>query len=280
MNYSAIREPIEHGTFDFPLAYYAVDEHHPRYQMMLHWHPEQEILHVRRGRITLELDGKTMTVQTGDTVLIGGGVCHGGIPEDCIYECIVFDLSGLLGGGTRAARQLRPLLQREMTFLPRVPRGTELDGSINALFAAVRERQSGYELLVQGCLLLVMGQVLRWGLLRPMPVGHARHFRPVQEAIRYIETHYAEPITLQQLAQTSGLSRKYFCSFFRDVTSHTPIDYLNRYRMEIAAERILTEETPLSQIAGECGYTDAAYFSRLFRRYTGTTPSDYRRRAE
>ena len=65
MHYLDYSEKIQHGTPDFPLAYYYVDEKHPRYHMPMHWHREVELLRVLRGRLRLYADNAVLTVEAG-----------------------------------------------------------------------------------------------------------------------------------------------------------------------------------------------------------------------
>lgn len=92
MNYSNLYESKKRGTFDFPIELYYVDSLTPRYEMPLHWHLEYELITVLRGSFELSLDGEKTVMYPGDCAFINGGVVHGGIPDGCIYECLVFDL--------------------------------------------------------------------------------------------------------------------------------------------------------------------------------------------
>ena len=85
----------QHGTEEFPCGYYSIDKDCPTFHMPLHWHTEFEIILVRTGRFHLTLNGVPHRLYAGDMAFIGGGVLHGGSPEgdDCVYDCVVFDLS-------------------------------------------------------------------------------------------------------------------------------------------------------------------------------------------
>ena len=88
----------------------------------------------------------------------------------------------------------------------------------------------------------------------------------------------AGALTLAELeAAEAALEPKYFCRVFRQITGRTPINYLNYYRVECAAELLCTTQGSITDIALECGFGDVSYFSRMFRRYKGQTPGQYRR---
>lgn len=84
-------EHRRHGTEDFPLEYYLVDNSHPRYKMSHHWHSETELLYIQKGHFLLSLNGKEYTLGEGDLCYISSGALHGGMPQDCTYECLCFN---------------------------------------------------------------------------------------------------------------------------------------------------------------------------------------------
>ena len=113
MNYSELYENEKRGTFDFPIELYYVDSSSPRYQMPLHWHLEYELILIMQGSFYLSVDGKDYHMEAGDCAWIGDGVVHGGIPNDCIYECVVFDLGTLLHDTPVCARSAAEFMADE-----------------------------------------------------------------------------------------------------------------------------------------------------------------------
>ncbi len=97
----------------------------------------------------------------------------------------------------------------------------------------------------------------------------------IKNTLRYIEEHFSEAISLEDLAHAAGLNANYLCRFFKAATLYTPIEYVNRYRIDQACHRLSTAKESITQIALQCGFQDTSYFIRLFRRYKGTTPSRY-----
>lgn len=72
------------------------------------------------------------------------------------------------------------------------------------------------------------------------------------------------------------MSPKYFCRYFLALTGNRPLEYVNRYRIELAAERLGTKGESINEIAFDCGFKNPGYFARLFKRYKGLSPSAYR----
>ncbi|MDF2927706.1 MAG: AraC family transcriptional regulator [Paenibacillaceae bacterium] len=94
----------------------------------------------------------------------------------------------------------------------------------------------------------------------------------VDDAISYIQSHYAQPLTLSHLAERYQMKAKYFSYLFHKYTGIGPIDYLIRYRMNRAHELLLTGQYSVSAVARSVGYPDSYYFSRLFKKYAGFPP--------
>jgi AraC-like DNA-binding protein/ligand-binding sensor protein len=103
-----------------------------------------------------------------------------------------------------------------------------------------------------------------------------RHASALRKAERYIWDHYTRRISLQEIAEISGLSAPYFSTIFKEEMGENLSSYLNRLRVEKAG-RLLTETgLSLSEIAGSCGFEDQSWFSKIFKNYTGISPGKYR----
>ena len=96
MRYLAAHERAARGTFDFPIELYHVDISHPRYEMPFHWHMEAELLFVLEGELALSVEGTEYAAHPGDCFFLPGGAIHGGSPDHCVYECLVFDMDRFL----------------------------------------------------------------------------------------------------------------------------------------------------------------------------------------
>lgn len=98
----------------------------------------------------------------------------------------------------------------------------------------------------------------------------------IKPALSYIENHYNENISLDDLARTAGFNKRYFCKIFKSLTTKTPIEYLNIYRINIAKKMLLDNPTiSVSEVAYACGYNDSAYFIRIFKKLCNTTPAKF-----
>ncbi|OMF37598.1 hypothetical protein BK133_05985 [Paenibacillus sp. FSL H8-0548] len=95
----------------------------------------------------------------------------------------------------------------------------------------------------------------------------------MDQTIGYIRHHYMEPITLDSLAEQHGMKAKYFSHLFRKYTGIGPINYLIQFRMNHAYELLVAADFSVREIARSVGYSDAYYFSRLFKKHYGMSPT-------
>ena len=107
-------------------------------------------------------------------------------------------------------------------------------------------------------------------------VSSVNYSLPVRLACEYIEKNFQENINLNKISNYVSLSKNYFCNIFKKETGITIWDYLIRIRMEEAKKMLLETEQKTYDISEKTGYDDPSYFGRLFKKYTGFTPTEYR----
>ncbi len=97
----------------------------------------------------------------------------------------------------------------------------------------------------------------------------------VQKTVQYIEQHYDEDLTVEQLANMAGMVRWQYSQKFKTLTGKKPTDYVAHLRINQAKELLRNTTDPLSKIARQIGFKDEYYFSRCFHKLTGNTPREY-----
>ena len=94
--------------------------------------------------------------------------------------------------------------------------------------------------------------------------------------MRYIRENYSRDISLDEVSREVNISPYYFSKLFKDSTDQNFIEYLTNLRMEKARELLLTTESSMKEICVAVGYADPNYFSRIFKKNTGVTPTEYK----
>ncbi len=95
-------------------------------------------------------------------------------------------------------------------------------------------------------------------------------------AQQYIEKNYMASLSMEELAVRCNMSTRNFIRRFQQATTNTPLEYLQRVRIEAAKKILETRNEGIAQIASRCGYEDVDYFGKIFRRYVAMTPRAYR----
>ncbi len=288
MHSLTFHESKEHGTLEFPAEYHYVDPNHPRYAMPFHWHKEWEIIHVIQGTFTAYADNVQYTAQSGDVLLIRDGMLHGGTPADCTYECFLFDLHGLFRSLDMVKKYLRPIYRHQI--LPQIcyscAQNPAVHSIVSELTCPFRQRSGAdsqeppLELITIACIGRLFTYILQEGAFcknEADTIGNTQRIDLIKSVVEYIESHYSSPITLELLAKEAGMNPKYFCRFFRSITQQTPMDYVNMYRIENAAQLLLETALPITAVGMECGFRETSHFIKVFRKYKGMTPNQYRK---
>jgi AraC-like DNA-binding protein/mannose-6-phosphate isomerase-like protein (cupin superfamily) len=99
----------------------------------------------------------------------------------------------------------------------------------------------------------------------------------VNHVIRYLDDHFTEDITADELADSMHLSLATFYRLFREATGTTPVQYVNALRLDKACEYLRKTDSTVMTIAFDVGFNDSNYFSRLFRKHKGVSPQQYRK---
>jgi len=190
--------------------------------------------------------------------------------------------SALCGFFRCHGRLFNPLLDAlpsVMVFRGDHERGPWLSITLQRAFSEGVATRPGGEALVQRLTELLFVEVVQAHLEQEGGAGWLAGLRdPVVGAVlREIHAAPATPWTVEALARRVGVSRSSLAQRFRDAVGMSPIRYLTAWRMELAADRMLTTDDALAQIADRVGYDSEASFNRAFKRHVGVPPAAWRR---
>ncbi len=110
-----------------------------------------------------------------------------------------------------------------------------------------------------------------------VPAHDGNDLKLQRDMVSYICQHYTERITLADIAAAGNVSRSKCCAIFKYYLQQSPVDFLNHYRLEVSRSLLKKQELNVTQVAVACGFNHLSYYSKLFCRSYGCTPSEYRR---
>ncbi|MCL6445591.1 MAG: AraC family transcriptional regulator [Alicyclobacillus sp.] len=287
----ALRENRNHGDAWFPLSvYHVVLTPGPTQQTVSHhWHDEAEFVLVTKGSVAIQVGFQFYTVEAGQGVMVHPGEVHSmEAPTGCTEsECyaIVFNLHLLYSEQCDRIqhRFLNPLAERSVLMPTLLFNAATWERDVLKRFGDIirlyTERPPGYELAVKGTLYLILytltaNHQLALGSTQGS-LDDQQHIK-FKNVITYISGHYAEKIRLRDLAAVANMSEGHFCRYFKQMTNKKPIQYINEYRINCAANLLSATNKSVMDIALDVGFDNLSYFIKVFRSLKQCTPSEYR----
>jgi len=249
-----------------------------------HHHEGYEIYYLFNGYRSMSVAGREFLLRPGDLLLLPPGVAHQSWPvegmpqhhvvinlgssylDSYLAQNHMHELEELLSGGEKLLR-----LASNQQY--------QLDMQLHSLQQELTGKKVGADYAVQAqvCLLLIF-------LLRNLDseitshsAGIHRRRSDMQQVAAFIEEHYADPISLAGIAKIFATNASALSRSFRRYMGVPPINYLNRVRVQAAKGLIETTDMSLTEVCSKVGYESLTYFGRVFREFTGVTPSQYRR---
>ncbi len=286
--YLKLKEDRQHGNLLMPYVWYrsSMPEYYTNYPV--HWHDEFEIIMIKKGKMSFNIDLKTIVVSEGDLVIIKPRVLHGfgqynNIPAES--NTMVFSLSMMNSQVTDACsmKYLTPLLEGKLDFPTVIHPSDVCYKNISNCFYNMKkiyhDADSFFELNIKSELFKMFYYLFKeYCTEYSSTPGSNSEATTIKKIIEYIQNNYQQTITIAALAEVAGLSEHYLMRYFKSYMGITCVDYINEYRLNIATHLLAETDYPVGIIAEKCGITNASYFNRLFKKTYGITPKEYRRK--
>ncbi len=229
------------------------------------------IHHVLRGKGDFEIRGKRYHLKKGDTFLIYPNMeaCYRADDNDpWEYTWVGFD-------GTDAFYLLNHTdFSEDAPVLEQVALSVEIEEKIRQVYEA--KGNLFYDAVsMTGALYSMIAMLMENS--SPETKQKNRQTDRVEQAVRYIEEHYSYPITIEDIADYTGVCRSHLYRMFRKVLKKSPRDYLEEYRIRQACQLLGETGISVTAVAHSVGYEDNLYFSKAFKKSMGKTPSEFRR---
>lgn len=148
---------------------------------------------------------------------------------------------------------------------------------VNILFETLHTQNAGYQLKTFGLMYYLLGLFEEHNLfVKPEVAGEAvNRIMKMRLALSYIHRNYKQSISLTELSELLDLKPPSVVKLFKDIINRRPMEYINNYRIQCAMEMLKDSKSSVTSVAYDCGFADVSYFSKVFKKYTGRTPSEY-----
>ena len=255
-----------------------IDENTPK-NIQRSWHEQLEVIYVTDGKVICECDFIRYECSEGDIVIINPCETHivEYLDRPSHYLCLMVDPKLYNGhGDISGEKYIQPMSDRKVRFNSVIKDNPKAKRILAELFDEYKTSDTAYEMAVKGHLFRFLAELFR----SEVDLKNSKHPQKpsasISPALKYISEHFAEDIDIDKLSGICCMNRSYFCRRFKQVTGRTPITYVNEYRLTKARALLASQDSSVSEIADECGFSDSNYFSRLFTKCYGISPTKFR----
>lgn len=274
---------IEERNFPFETSIsYGVEEGFHE----LHWHNEIEICYIKHGTGNYLINGIDYHFTEGDIFVINNDdihLCYN--DNELIMQVTMFD-PFFIGSGSANPfdiEYLQMFINNSYSLLKKIEHTSAITKVLSDILMEIEteynEMQKGCEMMIKSLLLKFFVLLVRYSpddsyTQKTISRNAADKIRHI---LQYIDNHYHEPINLKLLEQNFGISRAYLCSSFRSLTGISPMDYIIQKRISEAKLKLIETHKSILAVSEECGFNSLSNFNSLFKKFTGCTPSRYRK---
>ena len=294
-------ETVRYSFTDIPIGFFKGRySAYPNSSVPAHWHEDIEIVVPNEGEAVYNINGKLMKVAAGEGLLVNSRRIHSSYTEhlrDCYYNLLIFHPMVLCISKETEKQVVQPIIGSSFDYVL-LQKGTPWHENILHWFALIRERHVDRSMpkafapmefsvlkenedksekpAVVGLVNLIWSEIA--GNITPDETPHAEcnQLTSVKAMISFIDKHYAEKLTLEDIASAGYVSKRTCGNLFERFLFTSPIRFLNEYRLKRSIGLLKDTDMTVTEIALACGFSGASYYAEAFRRETGKSPSEYR----
>ena len=278
---------------DFPFDLYRTSAA-PEFPPILHCHDCLEINYVERGTGRYLIENREFPMRPGDIFIINNLEYHMAATNgDLSLVVMVFEPS-ILYSVQNECRYMEPFYQYfghvSSCISADNPAHQELVRTIQTIDREWAARKKGYQMVIHSSLMYLAAMLYRYhnaanssiegipsaeGIPSMDGIQFHKPYQRIRPAIEYINSHFKEEITLEQVAKAACLSKSYITSAFKKVMNRTIFEYVDYVRISYACILLTSGGMSVTEAAMECGYSSSSYFTRVFKKVMGVAPKEY-----
>lgn len=233
------------------------------------WHENIEIELCTEGAGKVLIDGEKHDIAKGDIIVVNSGAVHYTWAENFLqYTCLIIS--------TQWCRQM-DINYDEVRFQPLV-KNRGIAELIERLSEIYTDRSTPMRIAKLNELLLSIIIMLteKYSCTDGTKKGKDKKFEVIKDTVDYIQKNYDKKISLSEISKEVLIDKYTLCKEFKKYTGQTVIEYLHRYRSMKAIE-YLSKGITVTETASLCGFENLSFFTKIFKRYMGRSPSHYKK---
>jgi AraC family transcriptional regulator len=238
-----------------------------------HTHPAFSFYYSYDKKMKMSVGGKIVRSRPNTVSGLPPDVKHHEIPLETFtrFFAILIDPEFFTRHGALYGKQITPLM------LATFPLPEQLLPCVKLLMAEISARNPGSPEIIRSLETQITHHLLRSILSLPVSCEKISQREDIDYIVEYINDHYNQSITLDDLAAKIALSRSHFSRLFKRETGFTLQDYIIKVRLERARLMLANSSRKIIEIAHQCGFSSSAHFTAAFSKYAGIQPSAYRK---
>lgn len=236
-----------------------------------HWHKRLELIRVHQGEMIIDYGTANVTLHAGEMILFPPRLPHKAHTGEnaVVYDVLMFDVRSFYND-TSICKTYLPAIYDGRAQFENVIRNAETIQCFDSIYANAEKNS----LEITGKIYHLLSLLLEHHLVSYK--SELKH-NVTREMTLYIEEHFAQDLTVATLCRQFGYSDTHLSRKFKEATGLSPMNYLEIYRLEEAHKMLRKQEYNVSEIASRCGFSDANYFTRRFKKHYGILPSQLRK---
>lgn len=243
-----------------------------------HYHEEIEIIFVIKGEVNIICEKESYIAKKDDICILMPGEIHSFISHKSNHLYIL----KLNVKNSVEKTDFYSLFIESRIINCNTQTGKILKNSIDGIAHETKNKKPGYAYSANSYQNRLICDILRLCNIRKSDAvirkKHLSALNLIEKVNSYIENHYTEQISLEEISAFCNYSQYYFSHFFKEVTGITFYNYLTAYRLEKAANLIDNSNEKITSIAYSCGFSNVRSFNRAFKKFFNTTPGEYAKR--
>lgn len=247
-----------------------------------HYHPEIEIVYVNGGTGKLQIGSHMSYYRKGALMLIGSNLPHCGFTDKLTgnkSETIIQMLPDFIGNHFFELPEMTEIGK----LLQQAKKGIMFHGDtkrrIGAMIEAIKDVSPFQRLINLLSVLNEMRTTNDYSILNAegfiMETAIQDNNR-INLIFNFVQKEFTRPIPLDEIADMVSMSVPGFCRYFKKITGKTFTQFVNEYRLVHAAKLLHEQQTSITDICYQSGFSNFSHFNKLFKQFSGRTPSAYR----
>lgn len=259
---------------DFQLRYISISKYEGDWHSLPHTHQFTELFYVLHGEGVFYIENEKVPVKTDDLIIINPNVEHTEktFPNNPM-EYIVFGVEGLAFSFTEHDQAYG----RGYSFYSYGSDKNQFINFAQLMMHEFQDKKPGFEKVCHGLLEVLLVYISRKQKLSVISESSFQLSKECAIAKRYIDTNYAQDITLDSLAEITHINKFYLAHSFTECVGQSPISYLTERRLAACKELLSSSNLSVTQIATSAGFSSQSYFSQIFNKKVGMSPRQYRK---